>query len=406
MRIKEALDSVLGQYSYDDKFYIALLQNNINFITETQEKKELFGGRLIGNRLLSYTYVDKNRFYQNLFDIDYELVEKAIEKITTIPRNFKVVRDDINLTTFYIAHRFLSNKELSKEHKLLYAKEALNYFNYRTLVLLISNYFIYPMSDERAIALIENLSNKYIIKKLKNWNEYAQYRSEEFLKSKFFNTLVNFNNDQEIINGIVDLFNRTKDNLKNIYREFILLNEKDESIKSTKAVINDLEGEEVIMDKVGNIESFFIQLESIFSDKTLLIKKSYINATCAIIESVSSKQLQEALEFLYEYINKSNKNYTEVITNLQDFLVNSIEYLQNRGVYLKKNPNVLEAVNYIVGNVLYARGTDIKINEIKDNTEKILKNVYQFNKRHASPRAIKNVRNAILIYILIRVLVD
>lgn len=144
MRIKEALDSVLGQYSYDDKFYIALLQNNINFITETQEKKELFGGRLIGNRLLSYTYVDKNRFYQNLFDIDYELVEKAIEKITTIPRNFKVVRDDINLTTFYIAHRFLSNKELSKEHKFLYAKEALNYFNYRTLVLLISNYFIYP----------------------------------------------------------------------------------------------------------------------------------------------------------------------------------------------------------------------------------------------------------------------
>lgn len=406
MRIKEALDSVLGQYSYDDKFYIALLQNNINFITETQEKKELFGGRLIGNRLLSYTYIDKNRFYQNLFDIDYELVEKAIERITTIPRNFKVVRDDINLTTFYIAHRFLSNNELSKEHKLLYAKEALNYFNYRTLVLLISNYFIYPMSDERAIALIENLSNKYIIKKLKNWNEYAQYRSEEFLKSKFLNTLVNFNNDQEIINGIVDLFNRTKDNLKNIYREFILLNEKDESIKSTKAVINDLEGEEVIMDKVGNVESFFIQLESIFSDKTLLIKKDYINVTCAIIESVSSKQLQEALEFLYEYINKSNKNYTEVITNLQEFLANSIEYLQNRGVYLKKNPNVLEAVNYVVGNVLYARGTDIKINEIKDNTEKILKNVYQFNKRHASPRAIKNVRNAILIYILIRVLVD
>lgn len=406
MKVKERLDKLFEGVRFDTSFYKKIVFNNIEFITRNTEFKNLFGSKLIGNHLVKYTMYDKDIFYNNLLNISASDVIEAIDDITTINKNFKIARDDVNLVCFYIAHRFLANKDLKKEQAEDYAKEILNYFNYRTLVLISSNYFVYPISEEKALTLIERLNNKYIIKKLKNWNEYCQYRSQEYIDSKFRDLLVKFNRDDELPNAITDLFNRTKDTLKNIYGEFIDMMENDDIIKSKKSIINDVEGQEVIVDKLDTPEKYFIKIENILVEKSTFIKKDYINVVTDIINSVSYKQVEETLTLICEHNFSSRENNDKVLAFVKNVLVNTIDYLNKNSIFLHNKSDVVSVMNTIVGNVLYARGTDIEINKVKDQGDKLIKAIYKEHKKSITERNIKNIRNAVYIYIVLRAIVD
>lgn len=401
--VLKVCDELFHKVEFDKNLYKKIMYNNIEFISKTDDHKNLFGSRLIGCHYLRYNLTDKADFYDTLFNLDYDIVSESFEQITTIPKNFKIARDDINLTCFYSAHKFLTNTQLKEEDRENAAIEILNYFNYRTLVVICANYFIYPISEDKAVSLIERLSNKYLIKKLKNWNEYCQYRSEEYLKSKFRDTIIRFD-EKELPNAISDLFNRTKDTIKNIYSEFIAMIQSDEYIKSKKAVVNDIEGEEVILDQIGNTKSYFNLIETMFIDKHSFIRSSYIDVIVDIISTVSYSQVYEMLEFLFDYTQKSSKNYEEVVKFSQEVLMNTVDYLQKNKILLNYNTNILTVLNYIVGNILYARGNDLSINKVKEEGEKLLKKVYKENKEYLSDRNAKNLRNALYLYIVLFVL--
>ena len=398
---KEVFDKIFKDMDFDQHLYTKILKHNLGFITRKEEHKELFGSRLIGNSYIKYTMYDKDLFYNDVFDMSYDDIVKDLEHITSINKNFKIARDDINLVCYYIAHRFLSNKELSKDKRDLYAKEILNYFNYRTLIVVSSSFFIYPISYEKAISLSERLSYKYIIKKVKNWNEYCQYRSDEYLNSKFYNLLVTFNNDDDLPNAITDLFNRTKDTLKNIYKEFIKMNEEEDYIATRKGIIKDIEGQEVIVDKVETTERYFTKLEASLTDKNLFIKKDYIGVVADIVKTISHKQLEDTLILLHDASYRDRKNNIKITTVLKDILVDTIEYLRKNDVYLGSKSNVKEIVNHIVGNILYARGTDITVNKTKETISSIIKEVYKTNKRSITDRNVTNIRNGVYLYVVL-----
>lgn len=406
MKAKQALDLLFKDYTFDTALYKKLVYNNIEFITTDSDHKHLFGSKIIGCFYLKYTIYDKNIFYNNVFGISYDDIAPTIDSISSINKSYKVARDDVNLVCFYMAHRFLSNNDLSKEKRVAYAKEALNYFNYRTLVLISSKYFIYPISEEKAISLSERLSNRYVIKKLKNWNEYCSYRSEEYLNNKFLPLLTKFNNDTELSEAISDLFNRTKDTLKNIYSEFVDMNENDDILKSRKNVVNDIEGEEVIVDRLYTPESYITKINGLLADKENFIKKLHIDVTVDIINSVSYKQLEEALTYSLDYAASGKDPHFRFIKLLREIIVNSMEYLQRNSLYFSNKANILLIVNSIVGNVLYARGAEIDISKLKSDGDKLIKDVYKFKKESITDRVIKNVRNALYVYVVLLALVD
>lgn len=406
MKVKEVFDKLFQGVRFDNNFYKKIVVNNIEFITRNNEFKNLFGSKLIGNHLVKYTMYDKDIFYGNLFDMTASEIIDAIDQISTINKNFKIARDDVNLVCFYIAHRFLSNKDLKKEQAEEYAREILDYFNYRTLVLISSNYFVYPISEEKALTLIERLNNKYIIKKVKNWNEYCQYRSQEYVDSKFRDLLVKFNRDPELPNAITDLFNRTKDTIKNIYAEFIDMNENDDIIKSRKNIINDVEGAEVIVDKLDTPEKYFIKIENMLVEKNTFVKKDYINVVTDIINSVSFKQVEETLTYICDFNFSTRENNQKVLSFVNSVLVNTIDYLNKNSIFLHNKSDIISVMNMIVGNVLYARGTDIEINKVKDQGDKLIKEIYKSLKKSITERNIKNIRNAVYIYIVLRAVID
>ena len=405
MKVKEAFDELLGGVKFDASLYRKLLHNNIEFITQTQEHTQLFAGRAMGCYFIKYTMYDKGIFYNNLFGLDYDDVVDAVDKINTIPSHFDIARDDTNLICFYIAHRFLSNEDLKEEQRMEYAKEALNYFSYRTLVLRMGRYFQYPISVDKATSLVERLSRKYIIKTVRNWNEYCQYRSSEYLKSKFLSLVTELKNDTDLPNAIADLYNRTNDTLKNIYQEFDSMMESDEYIKSKSAIVTDSEGSDVIADRIENIDKYMTRVDTLLVDKSYLIRKDCLTVVVDILNTMSLKNIEEYLTLLLEYSAKDRVSHDKVKTHLANILINAVEYLQKNDVYLHRSVSVLEIMNKLVGNVLYARGTEVSIHQVKDEGEKLAEMVYKHFKQPINDRMIKNLRNGLYLYIVLVVLV-
>lgn len=401
---KEVLDELFKDVAFDKNFYKKINYLNIQFLLKG-ENKTFFGSQLIGCYIVKYTTSDKSDFFEFLFDMDYEYVDDHIKKIETIYKEFKIARDSVNLVSFYIAHRFLSNKLLSKKDSFEYAKEILNYFNYRTLVTLTSNYFIYPISEEEALSIFERLSNKYIIKKVKNWKEYCDYRSEEYLKSKFYDLLLKMNDDDALPNAINDLYSRTKDTIKNIYSEFMDMYEKDEALVKRKNVINDIEGQEVISDIFNHNENAINNILSSLNDRNTFIKNDLVDVTCEIIKNLSFKHLYECLNIVFNYTHKNHKNYEEVTLLIKRIIVYVFSYLQRNEVFLTNKNNILKILDLVIGNLLYARSTDKEIDNIKNDIINIIKLSYKEENKKISNKSLNNLKNGFFIYIVLKSLV-
>ena len=102
---------------------------------------------------------------------------------------------------------------------------------------------------------------------------------------------------------------------------------------------------------------------------------------------------------------KDRGSHDKVKNHFSNILINAVDYLQKNDVYLNKNVSVLEVMNKLVGNVLYARGTDVEVHKVKEEGEALAKLVFKTNKKPISDRNIKNLRNALYLYIVLLLLV-
>lgn len=401
-----AMDKLFEGIKFDKNMIKKIVRNNIQFITRDKDIRDMMGSKLLGCFHLSYTQFHKNVFYEDVFGLTYEEAFYAVKEITTIPSSFKIAMDDVNLVCFYVAHKFLSNKDLSTKDKEEGAKEIFDYFGYRTLVTLCAKYWVHPIDRSKAVSLNEKLSGNYLITGMNNWNEYVKYRSSEFVRinSKFLTTL---NNDQALPNVINDLFNRYKGMLKHIYREFIDLQESD-LIRSSNGVVTDLNGKEVLLDRLRDPRVYCDRIKDSLISRESFIKPELIEAADLIIQDEAGEQyadIEEMLTLVFSYYNQSKNTGIEITKFTDAFIIDSISYLKSKRLELTTSSSVAEVVSMIKGNLLYSRGEGMTITKIKGDGEKLLKKIYKKGKIKITDRNLTKMRNLFCIYVLLIALV-
>lgn len=404
--VLNVFDKLFANIKFDKELLKRLVKNNIQFITRNPEVRDMMGSKLVGCFHLSYTQFHKNIFYEDVFGITYEEAVYAMKEITTIPKSFKIAMDDVNMVCFYMAHRFLSNKSLSNKDREDGAKEAFDYFGYRTLVLLCSKYWQYPIKREKAVSLNERLSGNYLITNMDNWNEYVKYRSSEFVRInlKFLTTL---NNDGALPNTINDLYNRYKGMLLHIYREFIDLEDTD-LIRSSNGVVTDLNGKEILLDRLRDPRVYVDKVKDSLVSREGFIRPDYIETADVIIKDEAGDQYEEILEMLgliYTYYSGSKNAGVELTKFTDAFIIDSISYLKSKRLELNTASNVVDVISMIKGNLLYSRGVGMSITKIKDDGEKLLKKIYKKGKVKITDRNLTKMRNLFCIYILLIALI-
>ncbi len=398
---KQAFDQLFSSVKFDASLYKKIMHKNIAFITRNDDHKNFYGGQIVGCYPIYYSLSDQDGFFTDLFNVTFDAAEEASKSITTINQSFKVSSDTINLTIMYVCYRFLSDKSISHSDREKYVLSMLDYFSYRTIAVLISGYFHYPVSENEAMSLFEKLSNRYLIKHLKNWREYCQYRSKEFLNSKFKHIFETFKDDELLVEGINDLFRRTKDTLLNIYAEFVRHHEEGVTMGSRKTSMTDIDGKDILADRTNTPESYYNYLLTTLTDNNSFIKEEVVEATSEIIKTVEYDDFKKFLLDMMTYIHHSKDQFSEVSEYMHDVISNAIEYLMENDYIIREHHDLLYIMEKVSSNVLYARGDDLSVNDIKDRGEKI---VMKITKHHEGHKKVFSLRNAFYVYIVLRAL--
>lgn len=396
--LKEVFDDLFNQVKFDQKLAKLIKIYQVDFVHRSDDHRHFFGGNLIGDRPVRFTYSDYTRFFEDLLGMDENVVESEIRKCTTIDHSFQISGDPLNLTVLYLVHRFMNSPLLPVEKRIDAARDVMLIFNYRTIAALLARYFKYPIDSETAQAVYERLSGRYLIKKEGTWQKVFLYLVNRFIdkESPHYDTFMKFKNDAGIVNAINDAQGRVKDILKNIYQEFMYVYENKTKIGSGSATMIDADGEEIVKDRVHGLENYQNYLTSLYSDKNSFIKYELIDIVGKVIPTVHGKAFPMILEYMCSELEAKNH---EAVLKFSDLcLVLAYNYLLKNSYTLHHSKDLLLLVSKLKGFILSSREESTDLLEFRRLGDSIVSN----SVKQTSEQTIAALRNGLFLYVCLR----
>lgn len=392
---------------FDQKLATEVYKYHIYLSSMNPEHIQFFGGNLLGVNVLRYTPKDIRRFYDTILDVDYSSLEEDVRKINTIYHENSISGDILNLTLFYMIHRFLTTPKMPDPKRMRAAYDVALVFCYRCTFALTNNYFKYPVDPKVAQAAYANLSNKHLIKKLKTWKNLCDYRATRIVEKVSddgkpglnYERLYLFNDDLSITSIIQDSQGRFKKIFSIYYNEFDKVHKDGSSISVTSATIEDVDGDIVVREKTKGVEVLINHTRDLINDGAGFIDPDLITVVADMNANSSYKMIKGALDWMVQVYH--DPKHTKAIDKFMvDVIVQSMYYIEhNIPIHRRKDlPFILVTLKNLY---LSTRSIDPQLLSIRDQGEKLLK---QYNKKASGP-LISATRSAIILYITLRALV-
>jgi hypothetical protein len=405
LTLKAVFDHLLRHLVIDQSFARKLYNFQVGFVNKTHEHMDFFGGNLTGVHRVRFTDADFAAFYDLLGRVDGMGIRAAIEKVPTIDENrnrhgelFKVSSDPFNLTCMYLIHRCLTSPKLTPQRQVQAAIDLALIFNYRALTALLAWYFRYPADPKVAQATYASLSNRFLIKKLGSWQAVLVYRSQEFTKEEglWYQVLKNFGPDEEIVKMVNDTQGRVRDILKSIFGEHVRAKENDELIYTQSSTMLDVEGVEVVRDRVHGLEAYLGYLSSILPDRNSFIKTELVQMVTTVSYTTQINYLVKTLEFLSDSaLDHKHKLIHEFIHLV---LTVSFNYLTDHQFSLSGRINIPEFLIRLKGCYTSAKSKDPDLEQLRAMGTQL---VHQANGR-INDQSTASTRTAVFLYVALR----
>ena len=384
---------------FDLKFLTELSRLRVSFINKNQDHMEFFGGVYTGVQTVRWSSSDFTNFY-DLLDVDPVILENDIHSLPEVNKDFKVASDVFNLTCMYLVHGFLKSTYLDIKKRRLGAFTALLLFNYKCLTSLLFQYFKYPCDPKLAKATYDSLSLRFLIKKLKSWQEVLEFRANEVLdpnsQTKHYTELLNFRNDERIIYAVTDSQNRLRDMLKNIYGEMMLVKENGGKVIEVANTQINADGEVVFKDKTEGIDAYVNYCLGILHDRNSFIRNELTAIVIRLMPTMQESAFEETLEWLSEHILTDKRNIVE------DFIKTVLSHSHNYMVsseFVFKGTNdlgiILSKLKTVYGS---SRSTDEELLKIRKVGSKII----EIATKKKNEQIVSAIRTGVSLYICLR----
>lgn len=399
--LKQVFDAEFRSVRFDGRLAKRLYQYQISFINKNSDHMEFFGSNLLGVHVIRFKPSDVERFFTDVLDLDYQHVSRQVRTVTTINHTFKVSGDVLNLTLMYVIHRCMTSSEMVKNQRERAAYDAALIFFYRCICALCSDYFAYPVDPKIAQATYARLSNKFLIKRLGNWQKVMDYRTQDLVKSNglHYDKLIRFNNDEEITDTIADAQGRIRDMVKNYYGEFVAAHSEGAKIGSTSATGLDADGEETLKDRTGGTENLVLAMRNVFSDKDAFVKDELISIIAEMNSNTSFRMIKHTVTWLCE--NYPDRKLNSEIDEFISSVVTQSQYMIASSIETSRRKDLPYVLNTLKNNYLSTRTTDPDMIRIRKLGEKLVKKA---NGR-VSTSLLLATRTAVILYITLRSLV-
>lgn len=317
---------------------------------------EAFSTGLTGIVPLHFKTVEVSYFFEDLCGLDEIKFQQSRKNMDDVDLTRKVSSDSFNLLLTYLAHRALSDKSLKEDVRISVAKELYLIFFYRTLAALMSSRFSkYQATESEAVSTYESLSNKFILKRLKSWAAYCEYRADKMVDktSPVYKRAVRPKNTEDFLKLSAGMQTALASTFNAIFSLHMDEMEKGGSA-SRSSQVEEKFGEEVVSE---TSDGDFSKIERTLAMVAYpsFINPDVIKVISHVVTNFNPKLFMKLIENLQtEFRGKKHNDYEEYV---RASLVWTLTYLrENRSKY--DADNLIEVLNFVKGGLSASRTVD------------------------------------------------
>lgn len=357
---KEVFDKH-GLTNVDLKTYQKLKAFRLSWAQKGPEYIDFLGSKLTGVHPIRFSTRDEDMFFVDIFNLDQPELTVDLWNTKGVDKNMKVSSNPFYITIMYLMHLTVNSNDLGKNKEDM-LRELSYIFSYKVISSLFTHYFKYQVDTSIALSVNERLSNKFIIKKVNNWQEVFEYRALDILpKGLHYTKLFKLSTDDS--NKIIsDMQGRLRDMLKNIYLVLIdVIENKDKLVSRSNIEMTD-DGAS-IKESTNRPDRYVKYLLSIINNYSDFIDDDMIYLLNNSYKNISSKDIYTTLE----YISTTDFKYKNQM--IEDIVVISMEYLNTKGIRSDYNKHMLDVIKYLKG---YYISSSVKNKTIIDMKKTLL----------------------------------
>lgn len=393
-QIIEVFDQHLKDIVFDKAFFSKIAKFRINWVYKNPSNMEFLGSNLLGVHPIRFSALDVESFFMELLNVDEEELRYEIHALKDIDIKRKVSSNIVFLTLTYLMHKFTTSLKIGKDRDAA-VKEVYYIFAYKAMSSLVSHYFKYPVDTAIAVAVHEQLNNKFLIKRLKNWQEVFEYRADDVLDKGLHSKRIKYyKQTDDATRVVIDLQGRLRDMIKNIYIVIINVNETNSKVTSTTLDDTDLEGDATIKSIVDRPDVYIMYIKNIIYKHNDFIKDDLLHVISDLLDMNNSKDLYKTLTYMSDNYMAS-KDMDFVIDKTIDL---SIEYLSKNNISDNYN-NDLKNVIIMLKN--YYTGSRVDNKDV-DKLKKKIKKIFIDATGRTNKTKISNNRVGVILYIFLR----
>lgn len=205
---------------YGDSF-INNLDQYLMFVSEWISRNAIaLGTKNIGKRISFYD-TDESKIFE-IFQVDKNYIKELVKRSNYIQKNWAISIRPLNILMYTLVFFYYDvREELKKINPNIEPYRIANVMlSARFFSSLIIRQFKYEPDDAIMAYTLENLSNKFIIKKMNSLYEMIQYLADTNIDSWIESDKANSRDDKDLDAYMRKLNTRISSNLVNISREF------------------------------------------------------------------------------------------------------------------------------------------------------------------------------------------
>jgi len=394
--IKEVFEHHCSHLVFDQKLLYKIQNYERRFVTKNDTHIAFFGGNLLGVNPVRFKDEDRNRWFDEILDVDEQALEDDLYALPEVVTHRHVSSDVMNLSCLWVIHKFLTSDKLNDDDKYEGALATALILQYKFITSILAHFFRFDADPIVAQATYSQLTKRFGIKVYGSWYELLKNRSDDIVRKGglWYSKLVTF--DQDIDKIVNDIQGRIKDIIKNIMDVFTAVKNSPElQIRNTSSTL-ELDGELKVRDKTRLISQYMRYLLELIHDKNNFIIPELVGVIVKTVPTMPKSNLVQVLTYMANNASPKADPRVQRICELT---------LQHAFDYLTKNPGTMASSSDIPGLLkkmrsLYqaSRTTNPMILELRDLTEQI--SVVATKSKNKV--LIASVRNAVLLYILLR----
>lgn len=367
------------------------------FVNKNHDHIEFFGGHLMGVNPVKFMPDDRNRWFDEILQVDEVPLEDRLDTIEIIDHTHRITASDtMNLTCVWLAH-MLYKSNIPQAQRRQAMVDTMLVLQYKFLTSLLFHYFRFPADKATAEATYAELSFKFLIRVHGSWHAMLVARAEEIISDTgiHLDAIRKMDDDDDVQKMLNDIQGRIRDMVKNIYGVFLKVHNAGTKFVSTSSVV-EYDGDEVLKDKAQGLQAYTRYINSTVTDKNSFMKEELMQVIEKVIHTMPPRLFRQTLEYLSN--NYRVKGAEEIEEVLAETLIHSFDYLSHHRNQVRRGQDLAEFMKTLRGVYMSSRSSDPALLSLREKVGHIATSAT--GNKNAS--TISSVRTGVLLYIVLR----